>query len=344
MPAAPQVSIVVPVLNESGNIRALWQAVCEHLELRYPDFELILVDDGSTDDTLAEVRALRHEDPRVKGVSLSRNFGHQAAVSAGMFYAQGAAVIVMDGDLQHPPELLPEMLAAWEDGFDVVQTVRISTQDISWLKSVTSRAFYAVMNRLADIPLTAGSADFRLMDRKVVDCLNGLQESNRFLRGLVAWVGFRQTTVSYHASPRHWGRTHYNWRRMFSFALDGITSFSTLPLRLSTYLGFAAALLGIPYLIWAIYLRVFTEEAETGWASIIVAVLFLGGVQLICMGILGEYVGRIYEEIKRRPLFIPQELIGLKQPLQPRRQTTEFSRSQSSISDEPEETASSRGH
>jgi polyisoprenyl-phosphate glycosyltransferase len=304
------ISVVVPVLNEQGNIPYLYRSLIEEFDQLWYDFEVIFVDDGSRDRSADIIRKLHANDPRVKLVSLSRNFGHQMAVTAGLESARGAAVIMMDADLQHPPAVIPEMIARWQQGFDVVYTVRKTTEGVGLFKRLTSAAYYRLINRIIDTRIIPSAADFRLIDRKVVNCLNGIRERSRFVRGLVTWVGFRQTAIPYVAAKRHAGTTKYSLGRMLSFAVDGITSFSTFPLRCSTYLGFLSALAGIPYAVWAIYLKLFTDATVSGWSSLIVAVLFLGGVQLIALGILGEYVGRIYEEVKQRPLYLVQETIG----------------------------------
>jgi dolichol-phosphate mannosyltransferase len=246
----------------------------------------------------------------VKAIRLSRNFGHQVALSAGLEYAAGDAVIVMDGDLQHPADVIPELIARWEEGFDVVYTIRNGRHHAGLLKRVTASLFYRILNRLSDVDLEANTPDFRLMDRRVVDILLRLPERGRFLRGLVRWVGLRQTAVPFTADPRRHGTTKYPFSRMVRFSLDGLTSFSTVPLRFASYLGTLVALSAIPYALWAVYVRLFTDEAVTGWASLVVALLMLGGVQLFCLGIVGEYIGRMYEEVKGRPLYITDEVIG----------------------------------
>ena len=304
------ISIVIPIYNEEGNIRKLYQELLSEMEELWYDFEFIFVDDGSRDESAAIVKELHAADDRVKLVSFSRNFGHQMAISAGLEHARGDAVVMMDGDLQHPPSLVPEMIARWNEGFDIVHTIREDPARVGLVKRLTSKCFYRLINLMVDNKIVPSAADFRLLDRKVVACLNTMPERARFMRGLVTWTGFRQTALSYVAQERHAGTTEYSLRRMLSFAGDGITSFSTLPLRVSGYLGLLAALAGVPYALWAIYTKLFTDSAVSGWASLIVAILFLGGVQLICLGILGEYVGKIYEEVKGRPLYIARERVG----------------------------------
>ncbi|HUT89230.1 MAG TPA: glycosyltransferase family 2 protein [Thermoguttaceae bacterium] len=312
------ISIVIPVYDEEGNVRKLYEALTQELERMWCDFEIIFVDDGSRDRSADIIKEIHASDPRVKLVSFTRNFGHQMAITAGLEHARGTAVVTMDGDMQHPPSLVPDMIARWKEGFEVVHTIREDTADTGILKRFASSAFYRLINVIVDTRIVPAAADFRLLDRKVVDVLNGLRERNRFLRGLTAWVGFRQTSLAYVPAKRHAGKTKYSLRKMLSFAGDGITSFSTFPLKMSAYLGFLAAGCGVPYAVWAIYLRLFTDEAVSGWASLIVALLFLGGIQLICLGVLGEYVGKIYEEVKGRPLYISRERIGFDEaPVDP---------------------------
>ena len=308
------ISLVLPIHNEQGNIEPLYHALCDVFDEQWHDLEMVFVDDGSTDRSAEIIKELNRRDPRVKLLSFSRNFGHQAAVTAGLESARGSAVIMMDADMQHPPELIPKLIEQWKDGYDVVATIRQDTEETGFLKRLTSRWFYRTLNAIAGTKLAAGSADFRLLDRKVVDCLNTMPERSRFLRGLVDWVGFRQTTVSYVVGKRFSGTSSYTPRKMLSFAAAGITSFSTFPLHLAAYLGFFTAIIGVPYALWAVYLRLFTDNAVSGWASLIVAILFLGGVQLMCLGVLGEYVGRIYDEVKQRPLYITREKIGFSDP------------------------------
>uniref|UniRef100_A0A7C4QTP6 Glycosyltransferase n=1 Tax=Schlesneria paludicola TaxID=360056 RepID=A0A7C4QTP6_9PLAN len=305
-------SIVVPFYNEQDNLRPLYEQIRDVLEELPYDFELILVDDGSTDGGSEVARRLHAEDLRVKLISLSRNFGHQMALTAGIEHASGAAVISMDADLQHPPQVIPELIRKWEAGFEVVYTIREATEDAGLCKRWTSAIFYWFINCCVEMHIVPNAADFRLMDRKVVDCFKGMRERNRFVRGMTSWVGFKQTTVPFLAARRHAGHSKYTLRNMLRFALDGITSFSTVPLRFATYLGFGSAFLGVPYAVWALYARIVLGDTVPGWSSLIVAVLFLGGVQLICLGILGEYIGRIYEEVKGRPLYIARERLGFE--------------------------------
>jgi glycosyltransferase involved in cell wall biosynthesis len=304
------ISIVVPIYDEEGNIKKLHEMLTAELERLWYDFEIIFVDDGSRDRSSEIVKELAAEDGQVRLISLSRNFGTQLAILAGLEYASGAAVIVMDGDLQHPPPLIREMIARWEEGFEVVYSVREETENVGLFRRLASSAFSRLFNALVDTKIEPKASDFRLMDRKVVDELVRMRERNRFFRTLVTWIGFRQTGVSYVAGKRHCGKSKWRFRKLLSLALDAITSFSTVPLRLCAYLGFIVALSGLPYALWAIYVRLFTDTYVPGWAAIIVAVLVRGGIQLVSLGILGEYVGRIYQEVKRRPLYITRERFG----------------------------------
>lgn len=313
MPARDMLSVVVPVYNEQGNLRPLHQALTQQFEQLDVDYEIIFVDDGSRDASLGVLRALNAFDPHVKVVSLSRNFGHQNALTAGLEFASGDAVVAMDADLQQPPELIPEMVAHWRAGYQVVFTIRQDNEQVGRFKRWSSRAFYALINRITDTTIIPGAADFRLIDRLVVDTLTSMQERARFLRGLVSWVGFRQIGIPFTVRQRHAGQSKYSLRKMLTLALNGITNFSAFPLRLATYFGFLSAVVGVPYGLWAVYARLFTNATVPGWASLTTLVLFLGGVQLISLGIIGEYLGRVYDEVKRRPLYVPQELLGFEQ-------------------------------
>ena len=280
------ISVVLPIFNENENIDVVAEAVSAELDRLARPYEVIFVDDGSTDGSFERLRQLAHLDSRIKVVRLSRNFGHQIAISAGLEFASGDAVIVMDADLQHPPELIPELVAQWEQGYDVVYTVREGRDHAGLLKRSSAAMFYWLMNRMCDIDIASNTPDFRLMNRRVVDVLLRFPERSRFLRGLVRWVGFRQKAVPFTARPRSHGRTKYPFARMLRFSVDGITAFSIVPLRLASYLGVLVALSGIPYASWAVYKRLFTDEAVHGWASLVVALLVIGGLLLVCIGIL----------------------------------------------------------
>jgi polyisoprenyl-phosphate glycosyltransferase len=307
---APLLSVVVPVFNEADNLRALYEALIQQLDSLNLPAEIVFINDGSSDASLTVLKRLSAEDERVKVVGLSRNFGHQCCITAGIEHASGDAVIVMDADLQHPPELIPAMIARWREGYHVVYTVREDGADTGFFKRWSSSAFYKFINAVSEVPIIANAADFRLMDRAVVNCLLSMPERSRFLRGMISWVGFRQIGVPYVSAPRHAGKSKYSLRKMLSLAVQGITSFSSAPLRLSTYIGFATAVAVIPYALWGVYAKLFTNQVVHGWASLEVSVLFLGGVQLMSLGIIGEYVSRIYTEVKGRPVYIADELIG----------------------------------
>jgi polyisoprenyl-phosphate glycosyltransferase len=294
-------SVVAPVFNEEQLVTAFYERVCGALE-GLP-FELVLVDDGSSDATPRLLERIAEEDPRVRVVELSRNFGHQTALTAGLDHARGDAVVMMDSDLQDPPELIPRMLEHWRAGTDVVYAVRERRDGETRFKLATARWFYKLFGALADVPLEPDSGDFRLLDRAPLDALLSMRERNRFLRGMTVWVGYTQTAVPYKRDPRQAGETKYTLRRMVSFSLDAISSFSHRPLQLATLLGFLFA--GIAFL--AIPLVVALRLAGSyipGFGSITIAVLLLGGIQLIAIGLIGEYLGRIYDEVKRRPLYL----------------------------------------
>jgi len=288
----------------------LYRRISEVLDGSGASWELVLVNDGSRDRTPEIMRELHAQDERVKVVDFARNFGHQIAVTAGMDYAQGDAVVLIDADLQDPPELILEMLAKWREGYEVVYAIRAERKGETWFKEFTAKAFYRIIYKITDIDIPMDTGDFRLMDRKVVNALKTMHEKHRFRRGMSVWVGFRQTGVKYVRAERYAGETKYPLKKMLKFAMDGITSFSYFPLQLATYIGFVAALLAVLGIIVTIILRLSGSHAFFGQATTLVSVLFLGGVQLICLGILGEYLGRIYDEVKGRPLYIVREALG----------------------------------
>jgi polyisoprenyl-phosphate glycosyltransferase len=308
-------SVVIPIYNEVEVMPILYQRLTKVMEDVGEPYEIIFVNDGSTDGSAKLLSDLRAQDPRVKVVSLSRNFGHQIAITAGLDYSSGDAVIVMDGDLQDPPEVIPQLIAQWQAGNDIVFAVRESRSGETLFKRITAALFYRVLRQLTatEIPVDAG--DFRLMSRRAVDSLKPIRERNRFVRGLVGWIGFRHTSIKYVRDSRYAGNTKFPFRKMMRFALNGIFSFSFLPLQLATYLGFAVSLISFTYIVYAVFLKLFTTQLVQGWTSVIVAVLFMGGVQLISVGIIGEYVGRIYEEVKQRPLYVIDQLGGFEKPL-----------------------------
>lgn len=297
------ISIVVPVFNEQENIQVFYQEVSKTMEvLDYP-FELIFIDDGSTDRTVLILDRLTQQDPRVKAILLARNFGHQVALTCGLDHAVGEAVITMDGDMQHPPELLPILIRKWEEGFEVVQTVRIATEGVSRFKERSSSLFYRLINAMSDIQIIEGGSDFRLLDKKVVQTFQCFKEKARFIRGIIGDMGYRQARVEFVAPERFAGQSKFSLKKMIDFALNGITAYSRLPLRFAFYLGLLFGLLSFGLTLDVVYIKLFTTEAVPGWATIAASVLLLGGLQLVVMGIIGEYVGRIFEEVKQRPLY-----------------------------------------
>jgi dolichol-phosphate mannosyltransferase len=306
----PTLSVVAPCFNEEGVLHELYRRISQVLDDSVETWELVLVNDGSRDRTPEIMRELHAKDERVKVVDFARNFGHQIAVTAGMDYAQGDAVVLIDADLQDPPELILEMLAKWREGYEVVYAIRAERKGETWFKEFTAKMFYRIIYKITDIDIPMDTGDFRLMDRKVVNALKTMHEKHRFMRGMSVWVGFRQTGVKYVRAERYAGETKYPLKKMLKFAMDGITSFSYFPLQVATYFGFAAALLAVLGILVTIVLRLSGSHAFFGQATTLVSVLFLGGVQLICLGIIGEYLGRIYDEVKGRPLYIVREALG----------------------------------
>jgi polyisoprenyl-phosphate glycosyltransferase len=316
----PVYSVVAPVYNEEALVAEFCQRTIDALEPLGEPFEIVLVNDGSRDGSPEIIRRLHEQDPRIRVVNFSKNFGHQIAITAGMDYARGQAVTVIDSDLQDPPEVIPHMIEEWKRGFQVVYGVRGEREGETAFKLATASLFYRLIRKITnvDIPLDAG--DFRLMDRKVVDALKQMREQKRFMRGLSVWVGFRQTGITYKRDARKAGETKYPLKKMIRFALDGITAFSYLPLQLASYLGFTTAGIAALGAIIAVILRLTNligPDVLKGQTTTLVAVLFLGGVQLIFLGIIGEYLGRIYDEVKRRPLYIVAEALGFDDEQQP---------------------------
>jgi glycosyltransferase involved in cell wall biosynthesis len=307
----PVISVVAPAINEAQILPLFYERVIAALEPLNEPFELVLVNDGSRDNSFEVMCELHVRDPRVKAINFSRNFGHQIAITAGIDYARGDAVVIIDSDLQDPPEVIPQLIAKWREGYSVVYAVRTEREGETWFKKTTAAFFYRLIQRITNVNIPIDTGDFRLMDRKVVDTLTQMREHHRFMRGLAAWVGFKQTGVSYRRAARYAGETKYPLSKMIRFALDGITSFSYLPLQLATYFGFIIAGLSLLGLITVIILRLSGSQAFFGQASTLVSVLFLGGIQLIFLGIIGEYLGRIYDEVKRRPLYIVSDVVGL---------------------------------
>jgi polyisoprenyl-phosphate glycosyltransferase len=309
----PLVSIVSPVYQEEEGIEEFHRRLVAAMQGIDDDlaFEVVYVNDGSKDRSLDLLEKIAADDSRVRVVDLSRNFGHQVALSAGVDHACGDAVVVIDSDLQDPPEVIPEMIQRWRDGFKVVYGVRISRAGETRFKLLTSKIYYGLMDRISEVPLPRQAGDFRLLDRKVVDVLDQMPERNRYVRGMVAWVGFPQCAVEYERDPRFAGTTNYTLARMVRLALDGLTSFSDRPLRLATQLGVIVMVLSFAVAAWTIVASIFDlGSSSRGWSSLMAVVLLLGGVQLLCIGVLGEYVGRVYRETKGRPLYVVNEVIG----------------------------------
>ena len=300
-------SIVVPIYNEKDNIPELHRRVSEVMKSTRKHWELVLVDDGSTDGSTDMIRELSKKDKHVRPVIFARNFGHQIAITAGWDYARGDAVVIIDADLQDPPELILEMAEKWKEGYEVVYAVRAEREGESWFKLWTASLFYRIIFRITDVEIPLDTGDFRLMDRKVVDVLKSMRERHRFPRGMSAWVGFKQIGVKYKRAARTAGETKYPFRKMFRLALNAITGFSYFPLQVATYIGFISAGIAAIAIPIVIYLRLTGSQAFFGQATTLIAVLFLGGVQLISLGILGEYIGRLYDEAKGRPLYIVRE-------------------------------------
>jgi glycosyltransferase involved in cell wall biosynthesis len=310
---APMLSVVVPVKNEEdailpfiARVGPILDAITDH-----GGWEILFIDDGSTDATLAAIVACNLSDARVRGLSLSRNFGKEAALSAGLDHARGAAVIPMDVDMQDPPEVLPEMVAKWRDGHEMVFGVRRSRAEDSFTKRVTAGLFYRAHNMVSADKIPENAGDFRLMDRKVVDVIRAMPERNRFMKGLFAWAGFRQASVEYDRAERETGTTKYNYWKLWTLALDGITSASTVPLRIWSYVGALVALFAIGFASWLAVDTMIFGNPVPGYASLMTSVLFLGGIQLISLGVLGEYVGRILTETKQRPLYVVRDTVGI---------------------------------
>jgi glycosyltransferase involved in cell wall biosynthesis len=307
-----KLSIVVPVFNEAENLAALHQSVVDvmrHLQL---EFELLFVDDGSDDSSFGIIQKLHEQDPRVRGIFLSRNFGHQFALTAGTDYASGDAVIHMDADLQHPPEMIKTMVARWQEGYDIVYAVREANGTPFSAKAAFSRMYYSFFRWLCQVPLPLNVPDFRLIDRKVVKALSETRERVRFLRGLTAWMGFRSIGIPFKISPRRRGTAKYTWRKMAQLAINGIVSFSLAPLYVAVYAGFVLACGGFIYAGYALYARLFTTWTLPGWTSLLILTALIGGLQLMLLGVVGVYIGTIYEEVKQRPLYLVRSTLGVE--------------------------------
>lgn len=301
----PTYTIIAPIFNEQENLLELYRRVNEVMDSTGEPWELVLVDDGSKDESTNIILDLAKKDAKVRPVIFARNFGHQLAVTAGMDFSRGAAIVIIDADLQDPPEVILELIAKWKEGYEVVYATRAEREGETWFKQVTATAFYRLINKITSVPIPEDTGDFRLIDRKAVNVLNRMREHHRFIRGMSVWVGFRQTGVKYKRAARFAGATKYPLRKMLRFASDAITGFSYFPLQLATYMGFIAAGISILAIPVVIAVRLWgSSEPLLGQATTLIVVLFLGGVQLISLGILGEYIGRLYEEAKGRPLYV----------------------------------------
>ena len=298
------VSIVVPVYNEEDNLREFHKRITEVMSQEPYDYKIVFVNDGSSDGSAVVLSERAKEDDHVEAFLLSRNYGHQMALTCGLDNAEGDAIVTMDGDMQHPPEIVPQLLRLWEQGNEIVITKRLATEDAGFFKNITSATYYKLINAMSKVEITPGGSDFRLMDRIAVDAFKQYRERARFIRGLVNTLGFKVAEVEFVAPPRFAGQSKFNLRKMLHFALDGITAFSNLPLRWAFYTGLIMGLISMALLGHVLYEKFVDEDIVPGWATTMVSILFLGGIQLVGIGILGEYIGRIFEEIKHRPLYL----------------------------------------
>lgn len=296
------ISIVTPVYNEEDNVVFFHEEITKVMKTTGMDYELIYVNDGSKDRTDELIRELAEKDPHVRAITFARNFGHQTAITCGMDFARGDAVITMDGDMQHPPELIPLLLEKWKDGYDIVQTIRTSTEDSGFIKKITSAGYYKVINSISKTPVTPGGSDFRLMNRKSLDVFLRFREHARFIRGIVGGLGFKQTTIKFEAPARHAGVSKFSMNKMLHFAMDGILTNSTTPLRAAFYAGAVSGFIGILLILHVLY-SYLVGNTVPGWATMTILIAFFGSANLVGLGIIGEYIGRIYEETKNRPLY-----------------------------------------
>lgn len=305
----PRISIVIPAYNESAALHELHQRLTRVVDGMSVSAEFIYVNDGSRDDTMQVLHVIRSRDPRVSLVDLSRNFGKEIALTAGLDHARGEAVVLIDADLQDPPELIPELCARWREGFDVVYATRVGREGESWLKKQTARLFYHAMERIGTTAIPRDAGDYRLLSRRAVDALTQLREQHRFMKGLFSWIGYRQTSVRYVRDPRFAGETKWNYWKLWNFAIEGFTSFTVAPLKISTYIGVGTAVVAFTYGLIIISRTLLYGRDVPGYASLLVVMLFLGGIQLMALGILGEYIGRTFDEVKQRPLYFVQHYL-----------------------------------
>lgn len=312
LPSDPVLSLVVPMFNEAGNVDGLFARLTEVLGALGVTYEIVCVDDGSRDDTVARVVDHHRRDPRIKVVELSRNFGKELALTAGLQHTTGQAVVMIDADLQHPPEVIGDMLEKWRQGYEMVIALRRGRENESSFKRNAAEAFYGLFARVSEVRLPRGAGDFRLLDRKVVDVLNTMPEHTRFMKGLYAWVGFRQTTIPYDVAPRLAGETKFNAFRLWRLAIDGITSFTSVPLKVWTFIGMLVAAFALLYGLLFIVKTLVLGIDVPGYPSLIVAIMFFSGVQLISLGVIGEYLGRVFSEVKQRPLYVVRQAVGFE--------------------------------
>ena len=306
-------SIIIPIYNEAGNIQMLFERLSSVIREMHVDVEYVFVNDGSRDNSMELIKGLVGTNPEVRYLDFSRNFGHQIAVAAGLDYCTGNCAVIIDADLQDPPELIMELYNKWKQGFEVVYAKRRSREGESFLKKFTAKLFYRTLKRITSIKIPVDTGDFRIIDRKVINVLKKMPEQQKFLRGQISWIGFRQTYIEYDRDERHSGTSGYTYKKMLRFALDGITSFSNLPLRFATITGFVVSGIAFFFILYALYERLITRNYVPGWASLMLAVLFIGGVQLISIGIIGEYISRMSSNIRNRPMYILRET-NLQEP------------------------------
>lgn len=301
-------SIIIPIYNESGNINLLYDRVKKVAEGISPSHEMVFINDGSKDNSIDLVKQLASKDPCVKYINFARNFGHQIAVTAGLDHCTGEKVVIIDADLQDPPELIIDMHNKMHEGFEVVYAKRRSRAGESFMKKWTAKMFYRMLQRITSVNIPVDTGDFRIMDRKIVDVLKQMPEQHKFLRGQISWIGFNQTYIEYDRAERHAGETGYTYKKMIRFAVDGITAFSSAPLKLATTLGFIVSGLAFLYSLIVLWGKIFNDSTVQGWTSLMLVILFIGGVQLICIGIIGEYLNRLGSDVKKRPLYIVREV------------------------------------
>ncbi len=303
----PNISVVVPILNEADNIRELHQRIDQAFSNMGTGYELVFVDDGSTDSSLEIIRQISSSDPRVKFISFTRNFGHQVAIHAGLEHSSGDNIVIMDGDLQNPPEMIPLMVSKMKEGFDVVYAKRKVRKEESFLKKMTAAMFVRILNSISDIEIPADTGEFRLISARVAAQLTKMKDHNKFIRGEVAWTGFKQTFIEYEGEGRHGGKTTFTYRKMIGLAIDGITGFSNFPLKFASLSGIFISFVSFLWIIYVLVQKLIMHQTVSGWASIMVAILFLGGIQLLSIGIIGEYISRINDATRNRPLYIIRE-------------------------------------